>query len=294
RHGGGEELLSLLKARVGRLFSLDAEYTHVRKGAVPENGAPAARGAGEGTGVANGGSSGAGTAFAPALAAKQEAASAGGGGGGGGGGLRRVLSRLKAVRAGQFVVNIKFDAAGKNECCPCDVSVLSWNEAQEGENASVAGAGGAGGGSEVLVKVEGGQAGAEAGSFMQVMEGSKPWRTSQHTAFVRVSGHAFQALHDFLNKRTDGDVGEALVSFLIWMSKYDRLFQDPCKIANKLVATDSGTGEPLPPTLRSPDGDALLAESLAGTPQREPQKPASPLAAAASAAAAAGAATAEA
>lgn len=105
-----------------------------------------------------------------------------------------------------------------------------------------------------------------------------------------------QMLHDCLNKRTDGDVGEALVSFLIWMSKYDRLFQDPCKIANKLVATDSGTGEPLPPTLRSSDGTPLLAESLAGTPQREPQKPASPLAAAASAAAAAaaGAATAEA
>ncbi|CAN0327938.1 unnamed protein product [Ascophyllum nodosum] len=29
------------------------------------------------------------------------------------------------------------------------------------------------------------------------------------------------------------------------MSKYDRLFQDPCKIANKLVTQDSGTGEPL-------------------------------------------------
>ncbi|CAM9539501.1 unnamed protein product [Scytosiphon promiscuus] len=266
RHGGGEELLALLKARVGRLFSLDAEYTHVRKGAVPENGAPAARGAGEGTGAANGG---------------------------GGGGLKRVLSRLKAVRAGQqFVVHIKFDVSGKDECRPCDVSVLSWNESQEGQNASVAGAA-VGGGSDVLVKVEGRQAGADAGSFLGVMEGSKPWRTSQHTAFVRVSAHAFQALNDLLKKRTDGDVGEVLVSFFIWMSKYDRLFQDPCKIANKLVATDSGTGEPLPPTLRSPDGAPLLAESLAGTPQREPQKPASPLAAA-SAAAAAGAATAEA
>lgn len=89
-----------------------------------------------------------------------------------------------------------------------------------------------------------------------------------------------QALHDFVDKQRDGNVGEALVSFLTWMSKYDRLFQDPCKIANKLVATDCGTGEPLPPTLRTADGDALLAESLAGTVQREPQTPASPPAAA--------------
>lgn len=79
-----------------------------------------------------------------------------------------------------------------------------------------------------------------------------------------------------MDKQPTGDVGEALVSFLAWMSKYDRLFQDPCKIANKLVATDSGTGEPLPPTLRTSDGDALLAESLAGTTQREPQSPPSP------------------
>lgn len=172
RHGGGEELLALLQARVGRLFSLDAEYTHVRKGAVPENGAPAARGATEGmtTGVANG-----------STAAEQDAS---------GNGLRRVLSRLKAVRAGHFVVYVKFAATGKDECRPCDVSVLSWNEAQEGENTGAAGGGGDG--SEVLVKVEGRQAGAEAGSFMDVMEGSKPWRTSQHMAFVRVSGHAFQ------------------------------------------------------------------------------------------------------
>lgn len=74
-------------------------------------------------------------------------------------------------------------------------------------------------------------------------------------------------------KRKDGDVGEALVSFLQWMSTYDRLFQDPCKIANKLVAVDAGTGEPLPPTLRTLDGEALFPESLAGTPQREPQQP---------------------
>lgn len=71
-----------------------------------------------------------------------------------------------------------------------------------------------------------------------------------------------------MNKRADGDVGQALVAFLHWMSKYDRLFQDPCKIANKLVATDAGTGEPLPPTLRTASGDALFPQSLAGVPQR--------------------------
>lgn len=80
-----------------------------------------------------------------------------------------------------------------------------------------------------------------------------------------------------MDKRPDGNVGEALVSFLQWMSKYDRLFQDPCKIANKLVAADMGTGEPLPPTLRTSDGDALFTESLAGLPQRQPQDISSPL-----------------
>lgn len=111
-----------------------------------------------------------------------------------------------------------------------------------------------------------------SGNFLQTMEGSKPWRSSSNAAFVRVSAHAFKALHDFVDKRQDGNVCEALVSFLKWISKYERLFQDPCKIANKLVTVDSGTGEPLPPTLRSPDGQAILPESLAGTPQREPQQ----------------------
>lgn len=83
-------------------------------------------------------------------------------------------------------------------------------------------------------------------------------------------------MHDFVNKRPDGDVGEALVSFLQWISKYDRLFQDPCTIANKLVAVDAGTGEPLPPTLRTPAGDAVFPESLTGIPQRKSQQP-SPL-----------------
>lgn len=101
-----------------------------------------------------------------------------------------------------------------------------------------------------------------------------------------------QALHDFVDKQPDGNVGEALVSFLTWMSKYNHLFQDPCKIANKLVATDSGTGEPLPPTLRTADGEPLLAESLAGSVQREPQSLASPVAAVAAAAAGTAAGTA--
>ena len=76
-----------------------------------------------------------------------------------------------------------------------------------------------------------------------------------------------------MDKRQDGNVSEALVSFFQWMSKHDRLFQDPCKIANKLVTQDSGTGEPLPPTLRTTDGQAIMPESLAGMPQREPQQP---------------------
>lgn len=181
RHGGGEELMALLKAKVGRLFSLDAEYTHVRMGDVPQNGTPAARG-GEGTkDEGKGGASANGSAVA-STAAEEDAKRATGGGGGG---LRRVVSRLRAERAGQFVVHIKFDVAGENACRPCDVSVLSWNEAQEsgvGGNAGVA-AGGA-------VKTDGEQNGA--GDFMAAVGGSTPWRTSQHTAFVRVSGHAFQ------------------------------------------------------------------------------------------------------
>ncbi|CAM9393622.1 unnamed protein product [Ectocarpus sp. 6 AP-2014] len=287
RHGGGEELMARLKAKVGRLFSLSAEYTHVRTGVVPENGSPAARGGGEvgkkqEAGLTNGGAAASVAATATTVGTttagdvKSDV---------GGGGLRRVLARVKAVRAGHFVVHIKFDVAGSNECRPCDVSVLSWNEAQEGESASA-------GGADARVKVEGG--GQSGGGFMDTVHGSKPWRTSQHTAFVRVSGHAFQALHGYVNKRTDGNVGEALVSFLTWMANYDRVFQDPCTIANKLVATDSGTGEPLPPTLRTPDGSALLAESLAGTPQREPQSPACSQAASAAAAGGTGVATAEA
>lgn len=153
RHGGGEELMALLKAKVGRLFSLDAEYTHVRRGVSESNGTPTARGA-EG---------------------KSEAA-ASDGAGAGVSGVRRVLARLKAVRAGQFVVNVKFDVAGKKECRPCDVAVLSWSEVAESESSSAA-----------AVKTE-----AHKANFMDVMDGSKPWRTSQHTAFLRVSGHAFQ------------------------------------------------------------------------------------------------------
>ncbi|CAN0533410.1 unnamed protein product [Ectocarpus sp. 12 AP-2014] len=267
RHGGGEELMALLKAKVGRLFSLSAEYTHVRTGVVPENGSPAARGGGEvGKKQEDGLTNGGGAAAAATTTAVGTTTAGDVKSDVGGGGLRRVLARVKAVRAGHFVVHMMFDVAGSNECRPCDVSVLSWNEAQEGESAFA-------GGADARVKVEGG--GQSGGGFMDTVHGSKPWRTSQHTAFIRVSGHAFQALHGFVNKRTDGNVGEALASFLTWMANYDRVFQDPCTIANKLVATDSGTGEPLPPTLRTSDGSALLAESLAGTPQRKPQSPAS-------------------
>ena len=186
RHGGGEELMTLLKAKVGRLFSLDAEYTHVRMGDVPQNGTPAARGGGEGMMMMKdeGGYGAEATATAPEGVV---------GGGGGGVGLRSVLSRLKAERAGQFVVHIKFDVAGKNTCRPCDVSVLSWNEAQEGRAGPGGGSVAAGGGAAASaggVKADGEQHGG--GDFMDAVGGSKPWRTSQHTAFVRVSGHAFQ------------------------------------------------------------------------------------------------------
>lgn len=183
RHGGGGELMALLKAKVGRLFSLDAEYTHVRMGDVPQNGTPAARG-GEGMKDEGNGASAAangvgGATATPATATATEDPKRGGG-------LKSVLSRLKAERAGQFVVHIKFDVAGKNVCRPCDVAVLSWNEAQEGSAASSRGAA-----ANAVVKAEGEQ--RNAGSdFVDAVDGSKPWRTSQHTTFVRVSGHAFQ------------------------------------------------------------------------------------------------------
>lgn len=195
-HAGGEELMALLRAKVGRLFSLEAEYTHVRRAGVSSdtNGPPAARGRAEGTtkktkieGLGGGGIGGAGV---------------GGEGVGkvaGGGGLRRVLGRLKAVRAGQFVVNVKFDVSGNNVFRPCDVSVLSWAEAHEPDATGGAaggiggGVGGGGGGCVSMVKVEGGQGGGGGGgAFMDSLDGSKPWRTSVNTAFVRVSGHAFQ------------------------------------------------------------------------------------------------------
>lgn len=190
RHGGGEELMALLKAKVGRLFSLDAEYTHVRMGDVPHNGTPAARGGGEGikdegTGAAaaaNGGTTAAPTAIATAAAAQDASPSKG---------LRSVLSLLKAERAGHFVVHVKFDIAGKNTCRPCDISVLSWKEAQESAAAASGNAAGGGGAAaNAAVKAEGDQGGSS--DFMGAVDGSKPWRTSQHTAFVRVSGHAFQ------------------------------------------------------------------------------------------------------
>lgn len=267
RHGGGEEMMALLKAKVGRIFSLEAEYTHVRSnnGPVPAalgvNGTETLAVAAAGSGGEQDGGGDVGTAVSTGGDKSGSAA----GDNVGTNGLRRVLARLKAVRAGQFVAYIQFDVAG-NEFRPCDVSVLSWGEAGEGSSAAA---------SSAVVKSEGGggQGSASDGSsspreFMNALDGTKPWRTSQHTALIHVSGHAYQALHTFVNKRADGNVGEALVSFLQWMCAYDCLFRDPCKIANKLVATDAGTGEPLPPTLRSPNGDALFPQSLAGVPQR--------------------------
>ena len=194
RHGGGGELMALLKAKVGRLFSLDAEYTHVRMGAVPQNGTPAARGGGEGkmeegTAAAANGSAVAAVSIAGNAAAEAAAAA---GDAKPESGLRRVLCRIRAVRAGQFVVHIKFDVAGQNACRPCDVSVLSWNEAQENAAASPGGSAASGaGGANMAVKTEALSGGASV-DFMDAVNGAKPWPTSQHTAFVRVSGHAFQ------------------------------------------------------------------------------------------------------
>lgn len=180
RHGGGEELMALLKAKVGRLFSLDAEYTHVRRGVPENNGAPAARGT-EG----NKNSSSPANRSSTATSAAVGTAESGGdvnSGGAKADGLRRVLSRLKAVRQGHFVVYVKFDVPG-NEFRPCDVCVLSWGEAGEVDNGN--------GGSLVKTDCEG-EGPRSVGSFMDSMDGSKPWRTTQHTAFGRVSSHAFQ------------------------------------------------------------------------------------------------------
>lgn len=184
RHGGGEELMALLKAKVGRLFSLDAEYTHVRRGVPQNNGAPAARG----TEGKNNSSSGipanrSSSAAASVAAGMAESGGDGNGRGAKADGLRRVLSRLKAVRPGHFVVYVKFDVP-RNEFRPCDVCVLSWAEAGEADA-------GNGGNSAVKTDCEG-DGSRGVGSFMDAMDGSKPWRTSQHTAFGRVSSHAFQ------------------------------------------------------------------------------------------------------
>lgn len=215
RHGGGEELMALLEAKVGRLFSLEAEYTHVRatsmsKGVLTEanNSAPAGRGGIEGTstmmmltGIKNesqddmntavngavgsvGGGSVMGTVTGTSAAITGGMAESSEGGEAGGrveaaGNVKRVLARLKAVRAGHFVVYVQFDVGG-NVYRPCDVSVLSWGEAGENDLSGR----GCGVGSD-------GNKGRTRG-FMEALNGTKPWRTSQHTAFIRVSGHAYQ------------------------------------------------------------------------------------------------------
>ena len=152
RHEGGEELMGVLRAKVGRLFTLDAEYTHVR------------RGKREGDKATVNGGIGVGMTAADGLKAA---------------GLRRVLSRLKAVRTGQFVVNVKFDVAG-NECRPCDVSVLSWAEADEANISNSDGSG---------IQAE---SDPWSENFLQTIEGTKPWRTSNYAVFSRVSSHAFK------------------------------------------------------------------------------------------------------
>lgn len=163
RHEGGEKLMAVLRAKIGRLFSLDAEYKHVRRREVSDNGGMTTLDNG---GVVNGG---VGDTSDGTTAA----------------GVRRVLSRLKATRAGQFVVNIQFDVAG-TEFRPCDVSVLSWAEAEEADSSKNDGNSG--------IQARGDQwmGGARGGSFLQTIEGSKPWRTSSHAAFARVSAHAFK------------------------------------------------------------------------------------------------------
>lgn len=65
------------------------------------------------------------------------------------------------------------------------------------------------------------------------------------------------------------------MSYFRWMSAYDHLFKDPCKIANKLVSVEPDSGEPLPPTLRTSSGEPLFPQSLSGVPQRQPQQPSS-------------------
>lgn len=168
RHGGGEEMVALLKAKVGRHFSLEAEYTHVRSN--NGNGASDSSVKPEGAGP-DGGETGAD--------------------GGGADDLRRVLYRLKAVRAGQFVAYIQFDVAG-NEFRPCDVSVLSWSEAGEGSASATDTNGGVEAEDGGSAGVGGDSAATASRGFMDALDGTTPWRTSQHTAFIRVSGHAYQ------------------------------------------------------------------------------------------------------
>lgn len=195
RHGGGEEMVALLKAKVGRLFSLEAEYTHVRSNNA--NGSVLAA-----CGV-NGTAATAVGGVASDSSVKPEGSRPDGVGGGetgadsgGADDLRRVLYRLKAVRAGQFVAYIQFDVAG-NEFRPCDVSVLSWGEAGEGSASATDANGGVeaedGGSAGVGDSAATGQRG-----FMDALDGTTPWRTSQHTAFIRVSGHAYQVWYSYL------------------------------------------------------------------------------------------------
>lgn len=163
RQGGPERLMKLLKEKVGRLFTLEAQCTRVRSIPQSGNGTSSADGSPSvdvDKGVAQSGlmdttpQPGGGD---PALGAGTKK------------GFRQVLARLKALRAGHFVVYIAFDITS-NEQRPRDVSVLAWAEA--GEN-DVSGANSPRG-------------------FKQVMDGTAPLRQSQHNTYIRVSSHAYQ------------------------------------------------------------------------------------------------------
>lgn len=163
RHEGGGKLIDVLREKVGGLFSLNAEYTQVKGRDVCDNGGIATLDNG---GVPNGGVDDA--------AHDTKAA-----------GVRRVLSRLEAIRAGQFVMNVQFDVVG-DELRPWDLSVISCAEAKEADSSKSYGDSG--------IQASGDQwiGGARGGGSLKTMEGSKPWRTSNHAAFARVSSHAFK------------------------------------------------------------------------------------------------------
>lgn len=183
RHGGAEDLMALLQARVGRFFVLEGEYGTVRSVPLTSNDAvPTPVSAVDGTTGSDGNAGGYKLVLQAADPTK--GAQAGGGDAAVGNGssseatngkYQRVLTRLKATRSGYFVVNVQFDVAG-NAYLPIDVNVVPLNES--GEESS-----GNGGITD---------AGDDGRGFMQAMDGPKPWRPKQRTVYSRVTSHAFQ------------------------------------------------------------------------------------------------------